>query len=75
MVETKEAEVPQLFHDHSKCLELAGDSYTKAKRAGLAKGKHSVGSWNILMYVRKSDDIDEILDTLQDTLLYISQKI
>ena len=30
---------------------------------------------NILMYVRKSEDVDEILDVLQDSILYISKTL
>lgn len=29
---------------------------------------------NILMYVRKSNDVDEILDALRDCVLYIAEK-
>ena len=57
------------IHNHDRCLELAGDSqFTPADPdspgdPGLAQGK--ARPWNILMYVRKSDDVDEILDCLQ----------
>lgn len=34
-----------------------------------------VRSSNILMYVRKSDDVGEILDALRDSVLYISEKM
>ena len=30
---------------------------------------------NILMYVRKSDDVEEIMEALQDCLLYIKSKV
>ena len=34
-----------------------------------------VRPWNILMYVRKSNDVDEILDALRDCLIYLNDKI
>ena len=52
-------------HDHSQCLRLAGDRTT---REDAAKPK------NLLIYVRKSDDVEEILDALQDCLMYIKGK-
>mmetsp|Transcript_32202 Transcript_32202/g.42652 ORF Transcript_32202/g.42652 Transcript_32202/m.42652 type:complete len:198 (+) Transcript_32202:178-771(+) len=34
-----------------------------------------VRPWNILMYVRKSNDVDEILDALRDCLIYLNDKM
>ena len=42
-------------HDHSQCLRLAGD---RNARENAAKPK------NLLIYVRKSDDVEEIMDAL-----------
>lgn len=52
-------------HNHSECLRLAGG---KTMKEVAQKQK------NILIYVRKSDDIEEILDALQDCLMYIKGK-
>ena len=30
---------------------------------------------NVLMYVRKSDDVEEIMDALRDCVLYLSEKM
>ena len=57
-------------HNHAKCLELAGDN--KSSQA-LTPRKNLTS--NILMYVRKSEDVDEILDVLQDSILYISKTL
>ena len=46
-------------HNHAKCLELAGETRTQA---ALTPRKNLTS--NILMYVRKSEDVDEILDVL-----------
>ena len=42
-------------HDHNLCLRLAGD---RTVREESAKPK------NLLIYVRKSDDVEEIMDAL-----------
>ena len=65
-----------LVHDHSKCLELAND--LRLARPGTLQAR--LGSrinrpWNILFYVRKSDDVSEILVLLQEMITYIKEQL
>jgi hypothetical protein len=50
------------LHDHNQCKRLAGDLNTKPS-----------SEQTILVYVRKSDDVEMIL-ALKDFLLYLLQK-
>ena len=61
-------------HDHTKCMQLAGDrrSISNTSRSGITQQRKPC---NVLMYVRKSDDIEEILDALRDCVLHLSQTI
>ena len=59
------------------CLQLAGDANLKLPNSAndLKLAKDLETRQNILMYVRKSDDVDEILECLESTVLYISAKL
>jgi len=67
-------QLSMIEHNHDKCQELAGERQAKP----MTQDEHEMAGvrpWNILMYVRKSDDISEILDALRDSVLYISNKM
>ena len=66
-------ELPQ--HNHAKCLELVGEAKAAQQSDNKVMTPRKNLTSNILMYVRKSDDVDEILDVLQDSILYISKTL
>ena len=55
-----------------KCMELAGDHTVSRVMTQQHVEMLSVRPSNVLMYVRKSSDIDDILDVLRDCVIYIS---
>ena len=59
-------------HNHMKCMELAGDHTVSRAMTQQHVEMLSVRPSNVLMYVRKSSDIDDILDVLRDCVIYIS---
>ena len=60
-----------LQHNHNKCIELAGDipRPQSAKESRVAQERP--WSNNVLMYVRKSDDVEQILEAIKDSVLFI----
>ena len=61
------------MHDHEVCLKLAGDINRSPNQSN--PSLRQKGQCNILMYVRKSDDVEEILESLKDSIVYIASKL
>lgn len=64
-----------MAHDHNLCLQLAGDEHAAPKRSAAELEALASQEQNILMYARKSDDVNEILDALRDSVLYIQRTL
>ena len=65
-------------HNHDNCLKLAGDGGLVATLGAASEEQATGGSsrpQNILMYVRKSHDVTDILDALKVWVNYISEKL
>ena len=60
--------------DHGRCVLPAADHQGENIGTGNSLAQRSKPC-NVLMYVRKSDDVEEILDALRDCVLYLSQKM
>ena len=61
-------------HNHSKCIELAGDIQRPASAKESRQLQERPWKNNVLMYVRKSDDVEQILDAIKDSVLFIKNK-
>ena len=57
-------------HDHNMCLQLARDFRLNSSKSMQTLQK----SPNVLFYIRKSDDVDDILDALRKAVLHISSQ-
>ena len=60
-----------LQHNHNKCIELAGDIYRPQSAKESRTAQQRPWSNNVLMYVRKSDDVEQILEAIKDSVLFI----
>ena len=62
--------------NHGKTLELANNKQLSRSVPTSARAASQVQRpQNILFYIRKSDDADEILDLMQETISYIKEKL
>ena len=60
-----------LKHNHNKCIELAGDVHRPQSAKESRAARERPWSNNVLMYVRKSDDVEQILEAIKDSVLFI----